>query len=296
MSVANEYDPDYALMSWQRKHGFNTKRGNTPNTGQVRSSVLSVMSDNRGIRDSYDPHEASFVSESKLISDSRLIPGDKSVQDSYNLLNNSGNMNSNDRVGSKPDLPPVEQSMTSDSLLLYLGQRTPTQTPRGAAVSKSMAIHSNSPSKIGADDSQNELKVVRPLSRGPVASYDTYPLDEDSYDPYRSIDRGNNSTTGSKEMKIYTPSREERLALDRSVGKSITYEDESFEVDQHPGISPGLKKPPKVETNDPSEPSSKPSFGGIDSKYNGQHISRGHFLKDTDAVDEVIDDYEDDFN
>ena len=295
MSIANDYDPDYALMNWQKKHGFNTKRGNTPNGIQVRSSMLSSMSDNRGLRDSHDPHEASFVSESKLISESKLMPGDKGIRDSYDFLNNSGNINGAGS-GGKPDLPPVEQSLTSDSLLLYLGQRTPTQTPRGAVVSKSMAIHSNSPTKISKSESREELKVVRPLSRGPAASYDKYPIDEDSYDGYKSIDRGNNNTVSSKEMKIHTPSKEERLALDRSVGKSITYEDDTFEADHHPGISPGMKQPPKVETNDPSAPSRKPSFGDVESKYNGQQLSHGHFSKNTDAVDEVVDDYEDDFN
>merc|ERR1712065_76726 len=93
-------DPDYALVHWQRKHGFPTRRGNTPGHAQVRSSETSFVSNSLvGRSDTSFNGETSFVSESKLISDSRLLPSDSSMRNSYSLLSGEHGKYDQPRVG-----------------------------------------------------------------------------------------------------------------------------------------------------------------------------------------------------
>ena len=226
-------DPDYALVHWQRKHGFPTRRGNTPGHAQVRSSDTSFVSNSLvGRSDTSFSGETSFVSESKLISDSRLVPSDSSIRNSYSLLSGEQGKYDQPRAGVLPgELPPVEQSLTSDSLLLYLGQRTPTHTPMGSAVSKSMAIppSGNSPTRQidtkPKQESEQEVNVVKLRNREPTATYDRS-LEGDECNPYVNAQV---AVGGKAAFTVHTPSKEEKVALDMSIGKDD--DDEIYEED-----------------------------------------------------------------
>jgi hypothetical protein len=173
---------------------------------KLRGSMDSVSHDfsyvkNAGAQQNFG--EVSIVSDSKLVGSSILLPG---ATDPYDLLvdlagprQSSVNLQAPTRRG---QLPPVEQSLTSASLLVYLDpqNRTPMSSPVKASsfqddTSRPLSALREVPRRIelpnkgeNADSESfedSEVVVVRsrPVSRGAAKD-----LLRESVDSYESIE------------------------------------------------------------------------------------------------------------
>ena len=122
---------DVFLVDWQHNNGYSSKRGMTGNMDESSNRFL----------------EASFVSESKLLPAKSSPWAEGGLLAELSLESNKLHADSNapkreQREGEGNRL--TEQSLTSESILTYLGRRTPNTSSRGRSSNSAMVCYTSS--------------------------------------------------------------------------------------------------------------------------------------------------------